>query len=251
MRLTLILNCTRKIPKSFSNFPDKYIKKQTDFVLWETPNLPQYRHRVYRWKREAYYDRYRPWEKEFQDMNAQWVYQPKIWVEPIEKFYMFKGDRVEVLAGKDKGKQGIINYVVQERNWVFVEGLNIRRVLRFKTQNYPGTLVPEEMPLLVPRDVALVDPTDKRVTTIKWKFDEEGKEVRVSERTGRIIPIPLEAFSTADYKSPEAYVEKEKDTDPDEVQKVTFQPKLKTFEMDIMDEFGIEEKRKPRIMFWY
>lgn len=251
MRLTLILYCTRKLPKSFSNFPESYIKKQTEFVIWKTPNLPNYQRRIYRWRKEPYFDRYRPWEKEFQTMNAQHVYQPKIWVEPIEKFYMFKGDRVEVLNGKDKGKQGIINYIVKERNWVFVEGLNIRRVLKFKSKKFPGTMVPEEMPLLVPRDVALVDPTDKRVTTIKWKYDDEGNQVRVSERTGRIIPIPLQAFSTIDYKSVQTYQEKEKDTEPEEVQKITFEPKLKTFEMDIMDEFGIKETRKPRVMFWY
>ncbi|KAG0711531.1 putative 39S ribosomal protein L24, mitochondrial [Chionoecetes opilio] len=34
------------------------------------------------------------------------------------------GDKVEVLVGKDKGKQGLVNYIVEERNWVTVEGLN-------------------------------------------------------------------------------------------------------------------------------
>ena len=36
----------------------------------------------------------------------------------------FSGDKVEVLLGKDKGKQGLVNYIVEERNWVMVEGLN-------------------------------------------------------------------------------------------------------------------------------
>ncbi len=35
-----------------------------------------------------------------------------------------RGDRVELLVGKDKGKQGLVNYMVEERNWVMVEGLN-------------------------------------------------------------------------------------------------------------------------------
>lgn len=50
----------------------------------------------------------------------------------------FKGDRVEVLVGKDKGKQGIINYVVQERNWVCVEGLNCEYVTQGATKDFPG-----------------------------------------------------------------------------------------------------------------
>ena len=33
---------------------------------------------------------------------------------------------MEVLYGKDKGKQGLVNYVVEERNWVFVDGLNCK-----------------------------------------------------------------------------------------------------------------------------
>ena len=31
---------------------------------------------------------------------------------------------MEILTGPDKGKQGLVNYIVQERNWVMVEGLN-------------------------------------------------------------------------------------------------------------------------------
>lgn len=39
-------------------------------------------------------------------------------------FLISRGDRVEIMVGKDKGKQGIISQVIQERNWVIVEGLN-------------------------------------------------------------------------------------------------------------------------------
>lgn len=39
-------------------------------------------------------------------------------------FWIFRGDRVEIMVGKDKGKQGIVSQVIQERNWVIVEGLN-------------------------------------------------------------------------------------------------------------------------------
>jgi hypothetical protein len=32
--------------------------------------------------------------------------------------------KVEILTGKDAGKQGIVNAIIKQRNWVFVEGLN-------------------------------------------------------------------------------------------------------------------------------
>lgn len=51
--------------------------------------------------------------------------------------------------GRDKGKQGIVKQVIQERNWVIVEGLNchFRRVGQDK--EYPGVLIKSEAPLLV------------------------------------------------------------------------------------------------------
>lgn len=65
--------------------------------------------------------------------------------------------QVEVLFGKDKGKQGIISYVVQERNWVLVKGLNMV-LSQSKTKKKIYSL--KEAPLLINRQVALVDPVD-------------------------------------------------------------------------------------------
>lgn len=44
---------------------------------------------------------------------------------------------------------------------------------------------------------------------------------------------------------------KTKDTSPATVEDITFEPKLATFEMDIMNEMGIVEKRIPRKTWWY
>jgi len=108
-----------------------------------------------------------------------------------------------------------------------------------------------EKPLLVPRDVALVDPSDHKPTAIEWRYDEEGNKVRVSVRTGRIIPIPSLAQETIDFKTREVYLDQPKDTKADEFKKTTFVPKVKTFEMEIMDEMGIKEERIPYPMYWY
>lgn len=53
------------------------------------------------------------------------------------------------MAGPDKGKQGIINQIVEERNWVFVEGLNWKYITYGKTKTFPGIVAREERPLLV------------------------------------------------------------------------------------------------------
>lgn len=54
-----------------------------------------------------------------------------------------------MLIGRDQGKQGIVSQVIQERNWVIVEGLNwhYRRYAQSKT--HPGIYVRSEAPLLV------------------------------------------------------------------------------------------------------
>lgn len=109
----------------------------------------------------------------------------------------------------------------------------------------------KEQPLLVTTEVTLVDPSDLKPTTFEWRFTEEGEKVRVSTRTGRIIPIPASNEETRDYKTKAAYKEQPKDTVSAEVDKITFEPKLCTFEMDIMEKMGIKEDRVPPKSYWY
>lgn len=67
---------------------------------------------------------------------------------------------MELLVGPDKGKQGIICQVIQERNWVIVEGLNCELKVVGKSSDFPGIYIKSEQPLLVTNEVALVDPSD-------------------------------------------------------------------------------------------
>lgn len=59
-------------------------------------------------------------------------------------------------------------------------------------------------------------------TAIEWRYKEDGERVRVSLRTGRMIPIPPSAEETIDYRSPKLYKEQAKDTTEADVQKITF-----------------------------
>lgn len=168
-----------------------------------------------------------------------------------ETWSFFRGDRVELLVGRDKGKQGIISQIIQERNWVIVDGLNCHHRVLGRKDDYPGVIIKSEAPLLVTTDVSLVDPVDLQPTSFEWRYSDDGTNVRISLRSGREIPIPVSNEETMDYKATKAYFDREKDTKDKDVAEVTFQPKLKTFEMDIMDQMGIEENRLPRPTFWY
>lgn len=156
-----------------------------------------------------------------------------------------------LIIGKDKGKQGIISQIFQERNWVIVEGLNCKLEKLSKDKDSLGVYVNMEQPLLVTTEIALIDPSDLRPTKIEWRYTQDGEKVRVSSRTGRIIPIPASMQETKDYKSKATYKEQPKDTSADVVKEITFQPSLKTFEMDIMENMGIKEDRIPPKSYWY
>jgi len=177
--------------------------------------------------------------------------QPKVFLEPIKEWSIFKGDRVEILVGPDKGKQGIVGQVIQERNWVIVDGLNceLEEVSHYK--GHLSMVQMKEKPLLVTSEVALVDPSDLQGCSVEFRFTEAGERVRVSSRTGKIIPIPSLANQTYDYKTPKTYKESEKDTTEDDLKAITFSPLLKTFDMDIMDSMGIKEDRVAVPTYWY
>lgn len=65
-----------------------------------------------------------------------------------------------MLVGPDKGKQGIVQDIIQERNWIIVQGLNTKAVIVNKRKNFPGICRRIELPLLVNEQVKLVDPSD-------------------------------------------------------------------------------------------
>ncbi|NXW59580.1 RM24 protein, partial [Eurystomus gularis] len=160
----------------------------------------------------------------------------KIFVEPIAKedWKVFRGDTVQVLVGKDAGKQGMVTQVVRARNWVVVEGLNTHYRYINRTAKYTGTYIASEAPLLL-NQIALVDPEDRRV--------------RVSLRSGRIIPLP--PWQRRDGIVPEQWIDGPKDTSVEDALEKTYTPSLKTFEEEIMDAMGIVETRRAKKSYWY
>jgi len=142
--------------------------------------------------------------------------------------------------------------IVQERNWVTVEGLNTEYIMLGETKDYPGMMMKQELPLLVTTDIKLVDPTDEKAADVEWRFTEASERVRVSTRSGSLIPIPGKAEESIDYKTKSGYVmNKLKDTSPNIVEDITYEPKLATFEMDIMEAMNITESRTPKKTWWY
>ena len=68
--------------------------------------------------------------------------------------------------------------------------------------NYLG-LIPKESSY---NNVCMYLCISSKVTKVEWRYTDDGERVRVSLRTGRIIPMPTMAEETYDYKDPKAYL---------------------------------------------
>ena len=94
-----------------------------------------------------------------------------------------KGDRVRVLQGKDRGKEGEVTRVIPEQGKVIVDGLNVvKKHQRATRATMQGGIIDKEMPIPV-SNVALVA-NDGRPTRVGYRFDDKGNKVRIARRTG-------------------------------------------------------------------
>jgi len=95
-----------------------------------------------------------------------------------------KGDKVVVLAGKDKGKQGEISRVLPADNKAVVEGINIAIRHTRQSQTDQGGRIPKAMPIAL-SNLALLDANGK-ATRVGFKI-EDGKKVRFAKTTGDVV----------------------------------------------------------------
>lgn len=95
-----------------------------------------------------------------------------------------KGDKVVVLAGKDKGKKGEIQSVDPKANKAVVEGVNVAIRHQRQTQTNQGGRQPKAMPI----DLSNLSLTDKNGKATRVGFRMEGdKKVRFAKTTGDVI----------------------------------------------------------------
>lgn len=97
-----------------------------------------------------------------------------------------KGDRVIVIAGKDKGKQGEVIAAYPREERVVVQGVNVVKKHQRPTPSHPGGIISKEAALHV-SNVAHIDPKDGKPTRVGVKVLEDGRKVRISKRSGEQI----------------------------------------------------------------
>ena len=95
-----------------------------------------------------------------------------------------KGDKVVVLAGKDKGKQGEITAVFPKENKAVVDGVNVAIRHTRQTQTSQGGRTPKAMPIDL-SNLALMDANGK-ATRVGFRMEGD-KKVRFAKTTGDVI----------------------------------------------------------------
>jgi large subunit ribosomal protein L24 len=97
-----------------------------------------------------------------------------------------KGDKVVVLAGRDKGKTGEVTKVVPTESRAFVAGVNmVQRHTKPQGVNEGGIISKESAIHL--SNLAIADPKDGKATRVGFKIQEDGTKVRVAKRSGEVI----------------------------------------------------------------
>ena len=101
-----------------------------------------------------------------------------------------KGDEVVVLAGKDKGKRGVVLKVIQDLEKVIVENINMvkRHTKGNPAQGTPGGIVEKEMPLHV-SNVAIWNPVSDKADRIGIKMLEDGQKVRFFKSNDEVVDV--------------------------------------------------------------
>lgn len=95
------------------------------------------------------------------------------------------GDKVMVIAGANKGKEGKIISVLGDK--VVVEGVNVRKKhLKPKYNGGNGEIREVEAPIHI-SNVMLIDPKTKKPSRIKFEFNKDGKKIRISKKSNEKI----------------------------------------------------------------
>jgi large subunit ribosomal protein L24 len=102
------------------------------------------------------------------------------------KLKIKKGDKVVVIAGKDKGATGEVLRVLREENRVVVQGVNVAKRHKKPSQVSGGGIEKVELPIHI-SNVALADPKSGKASRVGYKALKDGKKVRIARKSGETV----------------------------------------------------------------
>lgn len=164
--------------------------------------------------------------------------RPKLEEEGSHRWKIVTGDLVRVVQGPQAGQEGKVLQILRKANRVLVENVNIRkRSVKPRMDGTPGKMVSKPCTVHY-SNVMLIDPTTGEPTKIARRFLEDGTKVRISKKTGHIIPKP-EPLATRKVRS---MLVGPKDTAPAD----TFQVSFANYEKYLPFIYAIRGISKPK-----
>ena len=97
-----------------------------------------------------------------------------------------KGDKVVVLAGRDKGKAGEVLQVMPKDGRAVVRGVNLVKRHTKQSQQSEGGIISKEATIDL-SNIAIADPKDGKATRVGFKVLDDGRKVRFAKRSGDLI----------------------------------------------------------------
>ncbi len=95
-----------------------------------------------------------------------------------------KGDKVIVIAGKEKGKEGSVMKVLRSENKVIIENINFMKKHQKSDGQNPGSIKEIEAPIHA-SNVMLIDPDTKKATRIGKATNKKGKKTRIAKKSNK------------------------------------------------------------------
>jgi large subunit ribosomal protein L24 len=96
-----------------------------------------------------------------------------------------KGDRIVVLKGKDRGKEGVIAAVDPKKNKIIVDGINIAKKHQKSTKaTMQAGIIDKDMPMDA-SNVAIV--SKGKPSRIGYRVEADGSKIRIAVKTGEVL----------------------------------------------------------------
>jgi large subunit ribosomal protein L24 len=108
----------------------------------------------------------------------------------VPKPRIVKGDRVKVIRGNYRDKEGTVLRVISDKDQVVVEGVNQRKRHQRPSQDNPeGGIITFEAPIHV-SNVMLIDPASGEASRTRLRVEADGTKERIAVKSGNPIPKP-------------------------------------------------------------
>ncbi|KAI5073258.1 hypothetical protein GOP47_0011271 [Adiantum capillus-veneris] len=148
------------------------------------------------------------------------------WKKPqvvFKNWKILRGDKVMIIAGRDKGLTGNVTQVVRSKNRVIVEGRNLVKKTVKRTKENEGGIFDKEAPLHV-SNVQLLDPVSGSPCKVGFRFLEDGTKVRVSRGMASSESIVPRPEILKERRTPRITECGPRDTPKEEVMRRTYDP---------------------------